>query len=226
MSEEVKPVYIVGGGPSLRGFDWSLLDGKDVIAVNKAYQVLPNAQMIYFTDRDFWERHKDRMLAHGGTLMRGVLRPNHEPQHPKVRLWHLTGPQGIETKPGCLRHGSNSVFAVLNMCAVHLKRKKIYLLGVDMKWGEKGNKATTHWHEGYQKEGGRTDPEIVYSSKMIRSYESIAKPLESMGVEVINVNTPEQTALKVFPIQSFETVFNTKDTHPNKCKTVKRVMVH
>ena len=65
--------FIVGGGPSLIGFDWSNLDGKFSIAINRAYEVLPNAQIIYFTDDDYYHRHKGAMLKHSGKKFRGRL---------------------------------------------------------------------------------------------------------------------------------------------------------
>lgn len=185
--------YIVAGGPSLSNFDWSLLTpDKFVIAINRAYEVLPNAQIVYFTDKDYWERHKDAMLQHKGQLMRGILPNNKEQKHPDVQYWELTGPHGYETNPGCLRHGSNSTHAVLNMVAAHLGFKKVYLLGVDMKWGAPGNKNTSHWHDGH----ARIDHEAVYK-KMIKSFELIAPELTKAGVEVYNCNP--DSALNVFP---------------------------
>ena len=37
--------FIVGGGPSLRGFDWGRLRGERVIAVNRAFEQLPFADI-------------------------------------------------------------------------------------------------------------------------------------------------------------------------------------
>ena len=50
--------FIVGGGPSLSSFDWSLLNNKITIAINNAYQVLPQASICYFTDNDWFFRIK------------------------------------------------------------------------------------------------------------------------------------------------------------------------
>lgn len=195
--------YIVAGGPSLKNFDWKLLTpDKFVIAINRSYEVLPDAQVVYYTDRDFWDRHKQAMLAHKGQLMRGVLHPQKEKEHPRIILWHLTGPHGYETTPGKLKHGSNSTHAALNLAAAHFGFKKIYILGLDMKWGQKNNKKTSHWHDGHK----RIDPENAYK-KMSKAYDLMAPMLKTAGVEVYNVNTPEQTALRAFPIVSVQEVF-------------------
>jgi hypothetical protein len=132
------------------------------------------------------------MLQHEGQLIRGALQPEKEEKHPRVTLYHLTGAQGLETKPGCLRHGSNSTYAATNLAAVHLGFKRIYLLGVDMKWGEKNNKATSHWHDGHK----RIDAESTYKN-MMKHWATITDPLKEIGVEVWNANP--NSALDCFP---------------------------
>lgn len=191
LSDTSNACYIVAGGPSLRDFDWSSLDGKFVIAINRSYEVLPNAQIVYFTDREFWEDHKETMLQHKGQLVRGVLNPNKEEKHPDVTIYQLSGPTGLETEPGKLKHGSNSTYAATNLAAVHLGFKRIYLLGVDMKWGDQGKK-TSHWHDGHR----RVDAESTYKGMMTK-WLTIVDPLKELGVEVYNANP--DSALECFP---------------------------
>jgi hypothetical protein len=184
--------YIVAGGPSLKDFDWNLLRGQFVIAINRSYEVLPDAQIVYFTDRDFWKVHKEAMLQHQGQLMRGALTPSKEENNLNVTMFTLSGASGLETEPEKLRHGSNSTYAATNLAAVHLGFKRIYLLGVDMKWGVKGNKKTSHWHDGHQ----RIDSETTYKN-MIKNWETIVDPLKDINVEVWNANP--DSALECFP---------------------------
>lgn len=47
-----REVYILGGGPSLLGFDFSLLDGLPVIAVNHSYEYC-TPDLIVYLDNDF-----------------------------------------------------------------------------------------------------------------------------------------------------------------------------
>ena len=200
--------YIVAGGPSLKGFDWNKLRGQFVIAINRAYEVLPDAQIVYFTDKDFWERHKEAMLQHNGQLMRGALNPSKEENHPDVQMYKLTGAQGLETNEGQLKHGSNSTYAATNLAAVHLGFKRIYLLGVDMSWGKKGDKSTSHWHDGHK----RIDAESGYLN-MIKNWKTIVQPLKDMGVEVWNAN-PE-SALQCFPKCTIERALANKPLKVN-----------
>ncbi len=198
--------YIVGGGTSLKGFDWSLLDDKFVIAINTSYLKLPNAQILYCTDPPWIKDHVKNLEEFKGEIHQGVLNLN-TPQKLDVvdKQWHLTGRDGLEIRNGMLRHGSNSTYAAINMCAAHLKFKKIYLLGIDMKWGEKGRKETSHWHASSNPHT-RIDGEAVYF-RMKDAYKTIKQPLFDMAVQVINVNSPNGTDLDVFPIVSVEEAF-------------------
>lgn len=193
--------FIVAGGPSLKGFNWSLLDGKFVIAVNRSYEVLPNAQIVYFTDDDWWKTHHPKLLKHSGKLIKGCL-PNKQIKHPQVTEYVLTGPHYLDMAKGNLRHGHNSTYAAVNL-AVQLGFKKIYLLGVDMKWGTKNDKATSHWHDGHR----RLDPESVYK-KMMECFKTMVEPLKKEKVEVINLNP--NSMLTTFPKMNPSEVFGDK----------------
>jgi len=53
-----KRVFIVGGGESLKGFDFNRLAGEDVIAINLAYQFI-KPKILLWMDRSFYEHHKE-----------------------------------------------------------------------------------------------------------------------------------------------------------------------
>ncbi len=200
--------YIVGGGPSLTKFDWKKLDGKFVIAINRAYEVLPDAQIIYFTDDDYWSRHAKGMLAHKGKKYRGRLAKRAVIKHPDVLELQLQPqPSGWSDQFGELYHGSNGGFACIQLAA-QLGFTTIYLLGYDMKHrgkynrGAKNCKGTTHWHNGHR----RIDPATAYTM-MKRHYQKMVPNVKKRNLNVINVNTPKGTDLKGFPIKLFEEVF-------------------
>jgi len=204
-SEYDDTCYIVGGGPSLRFFNWELLKDKFVIAVNRAYEVLPNAQIVYFTDDEWYHDHKNNLLQHSGIKVKGSLDPNRLKDQPmKIHQYHLISEKGLTLKHGCLSHGKNSAYAAINLAGVHLGFKKIYLMGIDLKWGRPGDQTSSHWHDGHK----RIDPEMIYAI-MLQNYQSIVEPLKANDIEVINVNAPGQTNLTVFPIKSFREVFYT-----------------
>ena len=45
--------FIVGGGPSLKGFDFERLRGERVIAINKAFYDVPFADIVFAMDSPF-----------------------------------------------------------------------------------------------------------------------------------------------------------------------------
>lgn len=200
-----KQCFIVGGGPSLTDFDWSLLDGKITIAINNAYKVLPNASICYFTDNDWWELHKEDLLKHPGIKIKGSL-PNSFITHPRVKEYTLTNATGIETQAKSLAHGYNSVYAAINLAAIHLSFTEIFLLGVDMGWVD----GKSHWHTDHQ----RVDQPTVYDM-MMDAFTTIAHPLWDRGVVVTNLNP--QSRLDVFPKLDYNVVLGScknSDSNP------------
>ncbi len=189
--------FIVGGGPSLIGFDWSVLNNKFVIAINRSYEVCPTAQVLYFTDPDYWERHKDKMKKHGGHIIRGATSLGIT-KDDRVQEYLLTGSRGLETQPGCLRHGNNSTYAAINLALLHFNFSTVYLLGIDMKWTNK----KTHWHNGH----ARIDPEHSYDM-MKQAYQLMSHDLKTNWPykRVINVN--KGSNLTCFPEVPHEIVF-------------------
>lgn len=191
--------FIVAGGPSLKDFDWTNLDNKFIIAINRSYEILPNAEVVYFTDEGFWKQHKQQLLKHSGKLIRGVLVAG-QTQEQRVEEYVFTGSEGFEIEPGKLKSGNNSTYAAINL-AFHLGFKKIYLLGVDMKWGEKHNRETSHWHDGHTH---YKEPESSFSL-FLQRFNTIVPHLTQHGIHVINVNP--DSALNTFEKKSFEEVF-------------------
>ena len=179
------PWYIIGGGPSLRGFDWALLEGRQVIAINRAYEMLPNATVVYFTDARFWEWHRSNLLDHLGRLITSASK---QVKHPRVELYRLTGTEGIDETPGCLRHGNNSGFAAINL-AYHLGARHVYLFGYDFCYGAEGE---SHWHSGHP----TLHRERVFE-KMLPHAEALAVDATRLGLRVWNTNPTSQ--LRVFP---------------------------
>lgn len=186
---------IVGGGPSLIGFDFTRLDKYNVIAINRAYEVLPRAQYTYFSDYRFWGWHQDGLLAHPSIKVTGSpINVN----HPDVVQYKLTGYRGIDLRPGKLRSGNNSGYAAINL-AVHLNARRIYLFGFDMRAPE----GVTHWHGGYLIKTKTT----VYEANMLRYFPTSLKALACLGVEVYNVGIESKIeCFKKIPLTDFRGV--------------------
>ena len=168
-------IYIVGGGTSLKGFNFDLLKDKTVIAVNKAFLHLPFAQVLYWSDTRFFEWHGKEIGEFSGIKV--TCRP--QPKRGDVINLLNTGKTGLETMSYGLRDGGNSGYAAINL-AYHLGAKKIVLLGFDMQTNGK----ETHWHEGYSSTADTGTMERL----MIPNFDSLVEPLEKRKVKVYNAS--------------------------------------
>lgn len=198
-------VYIIGGGPSLEFFNWNLLDHTYfVVGVNNAYSVLPKAQIIYFTDDDWYNVHKAKgLLDHTGTKIKGSLNPATLSGDANIKQMHLKGEHGLSNVHNILSHGRNSPYAAINM-VIQWGFNTIYLMGMDMQHGRPDEKSKskkrTHFHNGHR----RIDPENAYPSFM-KNYEKLPPLIEKLNVKIININN--STKLDVFPIETYEEHF-------------------
>lgn len=168
-------VYLVGGGPSLKEFDWELLRGKRTIAINRAFQVLPWADIVYWTDAQFYRWYRSEINAFKG--MKITCRPVEVPAKDLIILQGVKD-RGLDMRPTYICDGNNSGYGALNL-AVKFGAKRIYLLGYDMH-SEEG---ATHWHNGYARRHNHT----IYK-RLFSYFESAVPVLEKMGVEVWNAN--------------------------------------
>jgi len=169
-------IYLIGGGPSLAGFNFKLLNNKKVIAINKAILYYPKADVMYWTDTRVYNWFKKEIDEFSGLkyTIRNVSGPN-------INILRNTGKGGIEINAEGLRHGNNSGFAAINL-AVHLGASRIVLLGYDMATTGK----MTHWHNGYNNVN-RTK-ESIYTNNMLPYFQTLVEPLQSLGIEIINAN--------------------------------------
>jgi hypothetical protein len=156
------PCVIVGGGPSLRGFDWARAErlcdaGTKCISVNRAAEFL-EPDLWLAMDSVYWRKQPARWLPDAsGRVTSGAPRVwvDTGDKKPSVDLILPCAAKGVpnphsalawgrslEEGVGC---GGNSGFAALNLADI-LGADPIYLLGFDLK-GENG--VTANWHDGY-----------------------------------------------------------------------------
>ena len=185
---EGETVYIIGGGPSLRGFDFRLLatTGSKTIAVNKALLSYPNADVLYWTDSRFYTWYKndiDNFKNLKFTIKAGSQYTD------DVKVLKKGKAHGLEEDPQILAHGFNSGYAAINL-AYHLGASRIILLGFDM--GMDG--LESHFHDGYP-----TVPagNKVYQDKFLPGFKQLAAATKAAGVIVLNASP--YSKLTAFP---------------------------
>ena len=194
--------FVIGGGPSLEDFDWSLLKGELVIGANRAFEFCDPA-VIYSMDARYWR------WIEKGTFGQDVTERFRD--YPGYKIWlntaancypedillvPCTGADSIsESLADGLGGGGNSGYGALNL-ALCLGADPIYLLGYDM--GHGSDKKQTWFHGGY--------PTI----QDVNVYEGFRKPYNKFAdninqrARVINLNT--DSGLRCFPFGFLEDV--------------------
>ncbi|MCJ7828599.1 MAG: hypothetical protein MUP81_02530 [Dehalococcoidia bacterium] len=199
-----QPCFIIGGGPSLMGFDFERLRGRGrVIAINKAYLYMPFADVVFFMDHASFYMYLKRKQFGADALkawddFKGLriflnLRGRDVPDAYSIRS---IGRVGLPTslKNG-LYHGNNSGFGAIGV-AICAGADPIYLLGYDLK--HQGG--VTHFHGGY----GRRQPEVVMISYK-KGLTELAHLVAKRGwPKIINLNPA--SALTAFPFGTIDEV--------------------
>lgn len=161
-----KEVYIIGGGPSLKKFDFELLSEKDTIVVNKSILDIPNANYFVTVDYTFLRKvgspklggdtvakvfvaclHFDYMCEEEGIITDSRTGMKYDLSAFDVIIKSRRA-DGIGYSLGDFRNGLNSGYCALQL-AVILGYKKINLLGIDLQVDSNQAELITHYHGGY-----------------------------------------------------------------------------
>ena len=174
--KEDKALYIIGGGPSLKGFNWELLRGKNVLSINRAFQAVPWAIATFWTDSRFYKWYEKDLKRFKGVKIGCRYSQLYDKS---VILVRSTGGAGVDEYPYHIRAGNNSGFAALNV-GYHLGAKRIYLLGYDMR----SDKGGTHWHDGYVTAHNHD----IYERAMMKDFINSEKYYKKVKVKLYNAN--------------------------------------
>lgn len=220
--------FLIGGGPSLRGFNWNLLSGYPTITINKAFAAYPKADINYAMDervytglkyspdkewvdlRPIWNKFQGIKLfyrAHG-TVFQFDPSVYYIPALNRNCL-------SMDLKAG-IYGGTNSGYGAL-MLAIGLGATSIGLLGYDMKL-DASTKAT-HFHTGYEGQ----DPEKLQFKllEFMKCFEDIAPAIKAIGVDVVNLNEYSGlTCFRKMKLEEFISVAEAGSNPENKRRQV------
>lgn len=177
--------FIIGGGESLRGFDFNRLAGELTIGINKSF-LYYDPTLQFFSDPNFYDLvTKDESFLVYWQALQGykvcVASMEEHRVQPDVylirRSFELVLPQSFNEG---INVWNNSGYGAL-VLAYLLGASPIYLLGFDMKCVH-----STHWHCGYagqtvEKQGPRMH---AFMMPFNYTYQQFAEA----GTEVINLN--------------------------------------
>ena len=196
--------FIIGGGPSLTGFDFERLRGKGkIIVINKGFVSVPFADILFFMDHASFYMSLRRGLYGPETIeawnsfpgLKVFLNLRGRKVEDAYSIKSL-GRKGLSMSlQRGLFHGNNSGYGAIGL-ALCLGANPIYLLGYDCKFKD----GKSHWHGGYH----YRQPEYTFRS-FKDDLDSLGKLIKSKtAIKVINLNP--DSALTSFPKLDVEKV--------------------
>lgn len=156
-------VFIVGGGPSLTGFDFSRLDGRRKIVINHSYRYVKNYDLLVFLDSRFRVEALDRGDDPYSFDCRVLAGPcSGMKTQGNTSVYHIANDPSMD--PRFLYGRAQSGLVAIN-AAIIGKARNIYLLGFDCNFQNgQGHFYSKEWKHV------RDDCEAAYT-RVIRSYE-------------------------------------------------------
>lgn len=186
-------LFIIGGGPSLRSFDFDKLKGRNVIGCNDAYHFGDDIVDInIFGDFRWWVHHKIKDAFKEFT--NPVVTNNTKCKDEKRLIWFKRLSTGYYDDGVTLGWNGNTGSSAINLALV-LGASRIFLLGYDMeKQGIKAN-----WHDRQL-----SKPNARCYRRYIKAFHTSVQDIEKKwpDVEIINLNPDSQ--LTVFPKARWE----------------------
>lgn len=179
---------ICAAGPSMARVDLRLLQrfrSWRVMVVNCTFQLLPQADVLYAGDLQWWDRYGVEAARFAGE--KWTRDPFAAVKYGLRQVTRRDG-RGLCRELRCVNSGGNSGFQAVNL-AWHFGARQIVLLGFDMHRREAG-----HWHGEHQ---GMLSAPACHLPIWRKEFEPLAFDLRHEGVEVINAT--EGTALECFP---------------------------
>lgn len=182
-----RTVFIIGGGPSLAGFDFERLRGRGIIlAVNDSFRSVPFADAVVSIDTVWWGNRNHLLQSFGGEKI--AIVPSSCKTGLDVTRYARDNRAAVSTDPATVCTGENSGFAAVGLALMRGARL-IYLLGFDMT-------SAGHFHGGYEWR-------CRYGAKDYPRWSALFGVLQGeaqrRGVTVINLNPA--SAIKCFQFQ-------------------------
>jgi len=142
---EGETVFVIGGGLSLDGFDWTPIHDFKIIGCNDAYLLGDWVDICYSGDNDWLRVHSKRAKYKNFKGLKISCSPNPLPRSAAGTKWLRRWQKGIVRKPERIAWNTNTGASAITL-AVKMGATKIVLLGFDMKLGKKNGEYRNNWH--------------------------------------------------------------------------------
>lgn len=182
-------VYIVGGGPSLFGFDFARLDGRRVIAINHSYRYC-KPEILVFLDGKF----KSESAAMGHDLYTMSFKIVAGPSSGMKNQGNCTIVQMAQAptnNPATMYGRAQSGLVAINLAIIGSARK-IFLLGFDAKF--KNGMGHFYSHEWQHTMDGKEDQykKMARCYNAYRNYKNIFNCCLDSGIDAFKKISIEQ----------------------------------
>jgi len=207
-----KPCMIIGGGVSLKGFNFELLKEWNTIGINKSFLWF-SPTINYSMDSDFYEgiyngRYDEQEKCKVAEKWQAFLGKKifltpmelKEFSHKDVYLVRRNWQPSVnrDNLDEGIYGGTNSATGAINL-AYALGCREIYLLGYDMHC-----ETQSHWHNGYPNRDLKEFNSKLEGYK--KEIEGLAPMWEANGTMILNLNPT--SALKCFAFGNLERILN------------------
>jgi hypothetical protein len=188
-------VFLIGGGPSLRGMPLDLLARRATIAINDVGVHVPWATALFSLDPDWIVHRRSFVAAFKGE--RYLAAPAHIPRDiPGVTYMDRMEAVGLSDDPRTIHNGGTSGYGALNLA--YLKGAKfIVLLGYDYCTVD----GRRHWYDG--ETSSSWDQAVL--DQWAAAFRSTTAQLRAKGVTVVNASPISR--VDAFPKLSLEWLF-------------------
>lgn len=181
-----RPVAVVGGGPSLTGFDFERLRGAHVLAVKGSIFDIPWADAGFGLDMPRYAEWRDKLARVQSRVYWAVPEDQLERTGPPPAknitfLKRLVG-QGLSQDPSEIYGGGTSGFGAMQIC-IHKRAKSIVLFGFDYDGAYDASVGFRHNDQHYEKRRAQTAQNWIEWAEHFREY---VPYLSEHNIQVVN----------------------------------------
>ncbi len=199
--------FVIGGGASMTGFDWTLLHGKNTIGCNWAYNLgVEVCKVCFFCDVGFYNDFHEELEAYA--KKGGIVYTNNPCLRVKNIPWlRVMKRVAMGLDPNDIAYGKNSGCCAVNLAMLH-GAYRTFLLGCDCKVqpSTEDKPSNTHWH-GWRRKGVKpyqASPQTSYN-RFLGGWGAIAQDLHKFpGFQVVNLGP--DSAIPYFPKQDYREI--------------------
>lgn len=198
---------MIGGGPSLRHFDWAYLKNRNTVGCNHAFQLGADVcKVAVFCDNTFLRDYRSGLSFFEGPVVTNhpTLQVGWDKERPAWLISFKRRKTGLSADPEELGYNAST-----GACAIHLALKlgaaTVYLLGFDMS-GSNDNQ--NNWHAF----GGITKEPEVYQRHM-EGLKAVANAIPSVYPQACVIQLCSGKGLGIFPIEDICDHFGAVDAN-------------